>query len=601
MSQTELDRNQPRLPSWAWVLLPFGFGALALLWSYLTPFDDAPDEWAHYHFNVEHLLDTGRLPVSGVDDRSAFFAGRLNRFGAVSARYSYVSFQPLPYVLAAASARTLQTTFGIAPQFGARAMSIIAGIFFAFMIAQTLTLLTQDRFLSLWTAATFCFVPQVVYLSSYLNTDMFSLSVSALLAYALVRLLKRPGAQANLLLLGLAAGLLVCSKYNYYVYFPFLALAAAYCYWFDKIPRRALLQSLGAAAAGVSACAGYFLLRNYYLYRDFLGVKFVREQMLSAQGRLGESQSLNLRTVLHLLHRGFFYDTFKTAIAEFGYLSIQLDPISYTNFYWCLAGVSILFVSVVVLRGTRQERQIAGCFAALCFAVWFLYIYNSLAWDYQPQGRYLFPLLVPLAMLVAHLLTSYRELRYAFAVLSVAVFLLLAESQTALLRKYTSGVLPTTAYTTSQAALTPTGSAGNGYDNAVPAKPIELIPGRVIEQPFRATQDGLTAIAVWTAKDAVRTVHLHKIAILDGVTGEALRESYVFPFEFAAANGVTFAFRRLEISKHRSLVLKLTTEQSVPSLSTSLSTVTPADPAASVLLIDGKPQANSLAITLLYE
>ena len=37
MSQTELDRNQPRLPSWAWVLLPFSPD-----WRWMTGRDDTP-------------------------------------------------------------------------------------------------------------------------------------------------------------------------------------------------------------------------------------------------------------------------------------------------------------------------------------------------------------------------------------------------------------------------------------------------------------------------------------------------------------------------------------------------------------------------------
>ena len=66
-------------------------------WLLAIPFDQAPDEFAHVHYNVRVLLAERRLPVMGVDDTSAYLTPRSNPTGRLVARYSYAN-TPVPYI-----------------------------------------------------------------------------------------------------------------------------------------------------------------------------------------------------------------------------------------------------------------------------------------------------------------------------------------------------------------------------------------------------------------------------------------------------------------------------------------------------------------------
>ena len=72
-----------RLGWWGLLILNALFLVTAWTWQNTIPFNRAPDEFEHVHFNVEVILDQHRLPVSGVDDLAAYAATTTQSWGCL--------------------------------------------------------------------------------------------------------------------------------------------------------------------------------------------------------------------------------------------------------------------------------------------------------------------------------------------------------------------------------------------------------------------------------------------------------------------------------------------------------------------------------------
>src|SRR5450830_1755986 len=100
--------------------------------------------------------------------------------------------------------------------------SLAWGLVFINGLFLTIRILTDRPFFSAIVTAAFAFIPQVLFMFCYVNADAHALGIAALLAYALARFWKTPSDTA-LVMVGLAGGLLFSSKYNFFIYVPFLA------------------------------------------------------------------------------------------------------------------------------------------------------------------------------------------------------------------------------------------------------------------------------------------------------------------------------------------------------------------------------------------
>jgi 4-amino-4-deoxy-L-arabinose transferase-like glycosyltransferase len=242
------------------------FALSAASWILRVPFDDAPDEWTHYHYNVRFMLENRRLPVSGVDDLPAYLTGRDNRFGRLSARYSYTVYPALNYILAALTAWVGNTVFGAETVTGARFASLGWGlVFVCALYAACRELCPEDRAVTVRTVAAFALVPQVIYLSAYVNSDIHSLAIAALLSASLARLARRPPTRGSLAGVGISFGLLFSCKLNYFVLVPFAVAAVLLAGRAAAWPRRTTRAVLASMLAGSILLSGFWYARNRIL------------------------------------------------------------------------------------------------------------------------------------------------------------------------------------------------------------------------------------------------------------------------------------------------------------------------------------------------
>ncbi len=398
--------------SWPLFLLNGLFIGIGLSWLFLIPYNNAPDENTHFKYSVEFILAHHRLPVWGVDD--------LDRFR--HALSSYNQMPALNYVAAAAAAHAGHTLFGIEPYQGARMASLAWGLIFINGLFLTIRILTARPLLSAIITAAFAFIPQVLFSFCYVNADAHTLGIAALLAYALTRFWKAPS-NTTLIMVGLAGGLLFSAKYNFFIYVPFLAAGFSYLAYRGHLPWSTVFRVALAVACGAILISGFWYARNYWLYGTPMPL-LLGEERLAQLGVLREvapvNHGLSRASLLWLVQQKFVTITFASFFGLFGYLDVGFQPEVYAALRIIIPALGILFLIELLLTRDRIAEIVGLWLGALMLAVLLLHVWTCLCNDFQPQGRYLFASLIPMAVFLGWAANRQRRLlKYAVALMVV--------------------------------------------------------------------------------------------------------------------------------------------------------------------------------------
>jgi len=405
------------------------FIGIGLSWLFLIPYNNAPDENTHFKYSVEFILTHHRLPVWGVDD--------LDRFR--HALGSYNQMPALNYVAAAAAAHTGRTLFGIEPYLGARLASLAWGLVFINGLFLTLRTLTVRPLLSAIVTTAFAFIPQVLFSFCYVNADAHALGIAALLAYALARFWKTPS-NATILFLGLAGGLLFSAKYNFFIYIPFLAAGFGFLAYRRLLAWNTVFRTALAVAGGAILISGFWYARNYWLYGTPMPLLF-GEDRLAQLGILRDvvpvNHGLSLASLLWLVQQKFATTTFVSFFGLFGYMDVGFRPEVYTALRIVIPAIGILFLIELLLTRDRIAEAIGLWLGAFLLTVLGLHVWTCLHNDFQPQGRYLFASLIPMAVFLGWAANRHRRLlKYTIALMVVTGALMV---QTCILFAHTYG------------------------------------------------------------------------------------------------------------------------------------------------------------------
>jgi hypothetical protein len=382
-----------------WCLL--GLNALFLItawtWQSTIPFNRAPDEFEHFHFNVEIILNQHRLPVSGVDDLDAYAALTSRSWGRVVSRYSYCVYPAFNYLVSAATAAIARDGWDWPAWRGARLASLAWGLIYLNALCLALRRVTGGRWgAALAATAAAALLPQVVFLASYTNADIHSLAASALLALALLNVWPQPERSA-LWWLGLATGLVLVAKYNYFILLPATPLLLVTLARRDHWTARQLASALGQVTLVAGLFSGGWFIRNLVLYHDPLGQGFA----LRLMQRYAEPQAplpFTWSNLWLLVQLNFHGQTFESLLGRFDYMTLRMPGLAYRVAEIVLGAVGLGGLLVLFLRRDQTARRWLVALGALVTISLALHVYNSMVNDFQPQGRYLFPVLVPCAL-----------------------------------------------------------------------------------------------------------------------------------------------------------------------------------------------------------
>ena len=95
--------------------------------------------------------------------------------------------------------------------------------------------------------------------------------------------------------------------------------------------------------------------------------------------------------------------TVESFIGVFGYMLIYLPKIQYGIYYTVFFGAIILFFVILLhQKAVRRDKLLMLMMLFSSVITVFLHFWQSYARDYQPQGRYIITLILPLAFTMAY-------------------------------------------------------------------------------------------------------------------------------------------------------------------------------------------------------
>jgi hypothetical protein len=427
------DRLYIRHPR-RWLIAMLGaYVVAALLFAYLTPAWQAPDEPAHYNY-VAHIAQTGTLPVLRSGDYDHALLNRLlnSRFAppATTEALRYEAHQPPLYYLLATpvfwlsggSLRALRL-FGIL--IGAGGIVLLYLCLELVFPGKPLVVVGGTAFSAL--------LPMHVAVSAAVNNDgmaelLIMAAMLALLGWLRGHFYDEPAGEGQplkarrgrrrLLLLGVLLGLGMLTKVYAYVLAPIAVLAVAGVaglrspthaaggarqVW--RNGRRGAQQALWVAFPALIMALPWWV-RNWSLYGawDVLGLA-QHDRIVAGQPRTAEWIAHN--GWLSYSERAFSF-TFKSFWGVFGWMGVFLDDRIYTALL-LFSGViflGLLWATVRFISGPPDtDMDSFQIFVLVLFGVMLLAVTASYAWYnvqfVQHQGRYFFWGLLPISAIVA--------------------------------------------------------------------------------------------------------------------------------------------------------------------------------------------------------
>jgi len=391
-----------------------------LLWAAIIPFDGAPDEIHHFEV-VQFIMNHRRLPVFG-EGRDLYIRIDPNtRDGKVLGLYAT---QPNgAYVLGAIWGSLIPLGGRSEGYLGARLASVVAGTITVWLAYHIAKMLFPGKKQLVWGLPILvAFVPQVTYVSAYVNQDAFTMMVTSLVLWLWMLGMAKRWSWRSCIALGIALALAAVGRQNgWMVAFPLLPLVLALSL------RGGVKEVLGRLVVVIvppSCVVTWWFARNYSLYGDILASSVAGEAWLTWLSDLvpnWEPYVAKGYNFVSILTRSRWLElSFKSFWGVFGYWALFLDDL----IYWLilvaclLGGLALIRRLVLTLLGRNLRPRSRQCQALTIFALAIAIItlaslYSSLYQDFQPQSRYLLPAIIPIC---TFLLLGWHELGMIFGV-----------------------------------------------------------------------------------------------------------------------------------------------------------------------------------------
>lgn len=394
-------------------------------------YGDPPDEINRFKV-VKYIYTHGVLPHGA--DPEVLLAG----YGA-----SY-AFQPiLTYIIQGFLLRFLRlfTQDGYVLLLSARMVNVFFGVLMAYFVRKIAKEAWENPYIQWTFTLLVVFLPQNIFIHSYVNTDSMAMLSVAVVFYALLRAQRTDFDRKDCLLL--SAGIILCamSYYNAYgIILTAILLFLIHYIHFDRklwIEWKPLLRKGFYISLIVLLGIGWWFARNAVLYQgDIIAMKARREcAVLTATQEYNpltrftyQNAGKSLREML--FDTGYITLLRDSFIAMFGPMIIPTHGLIYIYYkrLWiatCLAA----FLPVKKIRAFylgRKGRKYTGTntseevryreleeerekterrrkerfffyigMALFCAITIGLSIYYSYTWEFQPQGRYILPVLIP--------------------------------------------------------------------------------------------------------------------------------------------------------------------------------------------------------------
>ncbi len=411
--------NEDGLPrSWArWILLAILliYVGVGVQYARLTPLWQVPDEPAHVNYAL-HVARTATLPVLKAGDYDAAYLERIKaahfppHMSVSSIRYE--SHQPPLYYLGAAllirlfapSALNATSSPALAPAvYTMRLYSLALSVVLLLVAYQILRRLFPNHpSLALGGVAFIAFIPQHLAMMAGANNDALAELVLALLLLRLVTDVDRPRGHRTSLVRGAILGMVLLTKTT--VYLPALLAWGTFhllnyvrSRWVSPFPLAQWVRNwLVEGAIGVLLALPFYV-RNILVYGwpDFLGLRRHAEVVV---GQMTTAEFVAREGWGALWTRALTW-TFRSFWGQFGWMGVLMDA----RVYKALTYFSLVLLAAVLICVVRRQclapARALGLLAAAAAGTIMSYVGYNVSF-LQHQGRYLFPMLIPLAAFI---------------------------------------------------------------------------------------------------------------------------------------------------------------------------------------------------------
>ena len=411
------------------ILFLTGVFVFLLFWAVVQPFNASPDEAMKYQI-VEYIMKYGTLPHGGDPEIRHELWG-----------ISYAFNPILPYIAGAVfgKAALIFTSAEMAPVIAARIVNVLFGTATAALTIKTGKKLFQKESSKVFVVLV-CFLPGAVFINSYINTDSIALFSTAWIVWCWVKALKNGWGKGVCIELALALSVCALSYYNAYGFILcsvfFFAGSIMFCE--DKSWNYKKMFSLGfLIIVVVVICAGWWFVRNGILYHgDVLGMRtsseyaqlYAREDLKPSNRITPQSQGMSIWEMLFWIPGEWKFNWLVTVavsfIGTFGLLDIFM-PKAWSLVYIVVfaAGIAGVFFQIRrqffvtgLQKSVRHAKDNAGdtvyitirknkrwdmknyfhlCLLAAMVIPFILLVKYAYSSDFQAQGRYLMPMLIP--------------------------------------------------------------------------------------------------------------------------------------------------------------------------------------------------------------
>ncbi len=433
-----MNKNIPTILALA---LLISFFLLALSYSVTVPPFEAPDEVGHFYY-IYHLLTTRSLPVQRMGELgeahqpplyyalaalAALPADLKDPTGAYSPNPKFIWAMRGGYDINASlhgSAETFPFRGQSLALHLARVCSILMGtVTLAFAILIAWKVFPESPLIGLLAGALIAFNPQFIFISSSVNNDNLMNMIATISWWQILRAIEQPERMRHWIYLGLLIGMGFLTKGNGGFVIASVAGITLLTISIKKRSFKLLTQGALCMVLVAVALSWWWFLRNQILYGDIMGWK-VFQEVFKVVMRDTPFQWRDLKD--------FFFTQFRSFWGVFGWMNVPAPQ----WFYQAFKALCLLGLLGLVIRGFRHglsgQKERAAPIVLLFLIIIAQEAYMlALATKWNAsiyQGRYMFPAIAPIAIVLSWGLTGLLPRREKLASILVSAFVLFLAS-----------------------------------------------------------------------------------------------------------------------------------------------------------------------------
>lgn len=380
-----------------------------LIWSIAQPVDEGPDEKMKYDI-IKYIVEFGKLPHGGAAEVRSEIWG-----------LSYGFTPILSYMIAAVFVKFASLfTANIAVMYiAARLVSVLCCTGMCVFVIKIADKLFKSKIKWLFIIIA-TILPQLLFIGSYINNDSLALFSISIIVYGWIKGLESNWDYISCSILGVGLGICALSYYNAYGYI-LTSIIVFILSFFIKSERKKISVLLlnilkkGILVAGIAfLIAGWWFIRSWVLYDgDFLGLKisneyaqeYAMDKCKPSNIVTPDKEGLTLKEML--VDRNWIKITYFSFIATFSVMSFQMSKLFYLIYLGLIFAGGLGYIlkcftrkSWNLYRTKKEKLLLLSMFVINIIIPIGLSLYYSYYSDFQPQGRYIMPMIIPFAYFI---------------------------------------------------------------------------------------------------------------------------------------------------------------------------------------------------------